>query len=84
MGTTADRPTHGTGQGKGAAKNYLSDWDYLKGVEDSLRMGGFRFKDLASGAYVNAASGYAVPPVLHIDELFASGWGNRSHTPLKK
>ena len=56
-------------RGKGAAKNYLSDWDYLKGVEDSLRMGGFRFKDLASGAYVNAASGYAVPPVLHIDEL---------------
>ena len=56
-------------RGKGAAKNYLSDWDYLKGVEDSLRMGGFRFKDLASGTYVNAASGYAVPPVLHIDEL---------------
>lgn len=56
-------------RGKGAAKNYLSDWDYLKGVEDSLRMGGFRFKDLASSAYVNAASGYAVPPVLHIDEL---------------
>ena len=56
-------------RGKGMGKPTLSDWDYLKGVEDSLRMGGFRFKDLASGAYVNATSGYAVPPVIHIDEL---------------
>ena len=71
-------------RGKGTAKNYLSDWDYLKGVEDSLRMGGFRFKDLASGAYVNAASGYAVPPVLHIDELLQAAGEIESHTPLKR
>lgn len=31
----------------------ISDWDYLKGVEDSLRMGAFRFKDIATDAYIS-------------------------------
>lgn len=54
---------------KGQTAHALSDWDYLKGVEDSLRMGGLRFKDPASGAYVSTTPDYSVPPVLHIDEL---------------
>lgn len=47
----------------------LSDWDYLKGVEDELRMGGFRFQNLASGEFINFTPGYSVPPIIHIDEL---------------
>ena len=30
---------------EGKASHTLSDWNYLKGVEDELRMGGFRFKN---------------------------------------
>ncbi len=47
----------------------LSDWDYLKGVEDSLRMGAFRFKDERTGQYINAAENYQVPPVISLNEL---------------
>lgn len=54
---------------KAKGRTALSDWDYLKGVEDSLRMGGFRFKESAEGAYISATPDYSVPPVLHIDEL---------------
>lgn len=54
---------------KANGRTALSDWDYLKGVEDSLRMGGFRFKDSADGAYISVTPDYSVPPVLHIDEL---------------
>lgn len=54
---------------KAKGRTALSDWDYLKGVEDSLRMGGFRFKDPANGAYISATPDYSVPPALHVDEL---------------
>lgn len=47
----------------------LSDWDYLQGVEDALRMGGFRFKDPVTESYVSTTPDYTVPPVVHIDEL---------------
>lgn len=56
-------------KGKELSAHALSDWDYLKGVEDSFRMGGLRFKDPANGAYVSTTPDYSVPPVLHIDEL---------------
>ena len=48
----------------------LSDWEYLKGVEDSLRTGGFRFKDPLTGEYLNVSGENEVPPVLSLDELF--------------
>lgn len=54
---------------KAKGRTTLSDWDYLKGVEDTLRVGGFRFKDPANEAYISATPDYSVPPVLHIDEL---------------
>ena len=47
----------------------LSDWDYLKGVEDELRMGGFRFQEPDDGAFISSTPGYSVPPVIQIDEL---------------
>ena len=54
---------------EGKASRTLSDWDYLKGVEDELRMGGFRFQDSNSGAFISSIPGYSVPPAIHIDEL---------------
>lgn len=54
---------------KGRLTFSLSDWDYLKGVEDSLRIGGFRFKDPESGAYLNLSEDFQVPPMLSLNEL---------------
>lgn len=47
----------------------LSDWDYLKGVEDELRMGGFRFRDSSTGEYICCSPDYSVPLAIHVDEL---------------
>ena len=38
-------------EAEGKSSHTLSDWDYLKGVEDELRMGGFRFQNPDSGAF---------------------------------
>ena len=54
---------------EGKASCTLSDWDYLKGVEDELRMGGFRFQEPDSGAFISSTPSYSVPPVIQIDEL---------------
>lgn len=54
---------------EGKAIHTLSDWDYLKGVEDELRMGGFRFQNPDSGSFISCSPGYSVPPAIHIDEL---------------
>lgn len=54
---------------EGKAIHALSDWDYLKGVEDEMRMGGFRFQNPDSGAFISCSPGYSVPPAIHIDEL---------------
>ncbi|WP_036891005.1 type II toxin-antitoxin system HipA family toxin [Prevotella sp. BV3P1] len=54
---------------EGKASHTLSDWDYLKGVEDEMRMGGFRFQDPADGTFISSTPGYSVPPIIHIDEL---------------
>ena len=54
---------------EGKASHTLSDWDYLKGVEDGLRMGGFRLMDSSTGEYISCSPDYSVPPAIHIDEL---------------
>lgn len=54
---------------EGKASHTLSDWDYLKGVEDEMRMGGFRFQDPADGTFISSTPGYSVPPTIHIDDL---------------
>ena len=53
----------------GNAGRTLSDWDYLKGVEDELRMGGFRFQDPDSGAFISSTPDYSAPPTIYLDEL---------------
>lgn len=47
----------------------LSDWDYLKGVEDELRMGALRFKDADSGKYIGFNSHEEVPPLLFLNDM---------------
>lgn len=54
---------------EGHTRRKLSDWDYLKGVEDTLRMGGFRFRNPDTGQYLNAAESYHVPPIISLNEL---------------
>lgn len=54
---------------EGKASHTLSDWDYLKGVEDEMRMGGFRFQDPIDGSFISSTPSYSVPPAIHIDEL---------------
>ena len=48
----------------------LSDWDYLQGVQDILRIGGLRFKNPDTGKYLNASDLNQVPPVLNVEELY--------------
>lgn len=48
----------------------LTDWDYLQGVQDILRIGGFRFKNPETGEYLNASDFNQVPPILNVEELY--------------
>ena len=47
----------------------LSSFDYLTGIEDLSRMGGFRFKESLDGEYINAGSVLHIPPITDIREL---------------
>lgn len=47
----------------------LSSFDYLMGIDDYSRMGGFRFKTAIDGDYINAGTAHRVPPLTEIAEL---------------
>lgn len=47
----------------------LSSFDYLLGIDDSSRMGGFRFKERADGDFINASNMLRIPPLTNIREL---------------
>ena len=51
----------------------LSSFDYLVGIEDFSRMGGFRFKESMDGRYINASEVLCIPPLAEICELIAAG-----------
>lgn len=52
----------------------LSSFDYLLGIDDSSRMGGFRFKERADGDFINSSNTLRIPPLTNIRELIhASG-----------
>lgn len=55
---------------KGRPLFNLSDWDYLKGVEDVLCVGGFRFKDMETGTFLNASENDQVPPMISLEKLY--------------
>ena len=50
----------------------LSSFDYLIGIEDFSRMGGFRFKESIDGEYINASESLHIPPLTDIRELIAA------------
>ena len=50
----------------------LSSFDYLMGIDDYLRMGGFRFKEAVDGEYINVAVPLRIPPLTDLRELIAA------------
>ena len=50
----------------------LSSFDYLIGIEDFSRMGGFRFKESMDGDYINTSETLRIPPLADIRELIAA------------
>lgn len=55
------------------APRRLSSFDYLLGIDDFSRMGGFRFKESEDGDYINASPTLRIPPIADIrDLIFAS------------
>lgn len=47
----------------------LSSFDYLLGIDDSSRMGGFRIKKTPDGDFINSSNTLRIPPLTSIREL---------------
>ena len=50
----------------------LSSYDYLIGLDDCSRMGGFRFKENQNGGYINAEENLRIPPLTDVRALIAA------------
>ena len=50
----------------------LSSFDYLIGIDDYSRMGGFRFKEDKDGEYINCEKSLRIPPLTDIRALVAA------------
>lgn len=50
----------------------LSSMDYLLGIDDASRVGGFRFKEEPDGEFINASCELQIPPITSIRELIAA------------
>ena len=50
----------------------LSSFDYLIGIDDYSRMGGFRFKEKQDGEYINCEKSLRIPPLTDIRALVAA------------
>lgn len=50
----------------------LSSFDYLMGIDDRSRMGGFRFKTNKNGDFINTKTTLRIPPLTDIRELIAA------------
>ena len=47
----------------------LSSFDFLTGIDDFSRMGGFRFKEDPNGKFINVSESLRIPPLTDIREL---------------
>lgn len=47
----------------------LTSFDYLMGIDDTLRMGGFRFAETPNGKFINCETNLRVPPLANVREL---------------
>ena len=50
----------------------LSSFDFLTGIDDFSRMGGFRFKETPDGEFINADHALRIPPLTDLYELIAA------------
>lgn len=50
----------------------LSSFDFLTGIDDFSRMGGFRFKEKPDGEFINADNSLRIPPLTDLRELIAA------------
>ena len=50
----------------------LSSYDYLIGLDDCSRMGGFRFKENPNGDFINAGENLRIPPLTDVRALIAA------------
>ena len=50
----------------------LSSFDFLTGIDDFSRMGGFRFKEEPNGEFINTSESFKIPPIADIRELMAA------------
>ena len=50
----------------------LSSFDYLMGIDDFSRIGGFRFKESKDGGFVNCTKSLRIPPLTDIKTLVAA------------
>ena len=50
----------------------LSSYDYLLGIDDYSRMGGFRFKESPDGEFINCDATLRIPPLTDIRVLVAA------------
>jgi len=50
----------------------LSSFDFLRGIDDFSRMGGFRFKEDQDGEFINVSESLKIPPLTDIRELIAA------------
>lgn len=50
----------------------LSSFDFLMGIDDFSRMGGFRFKETPEGEFMNAGDFLRIPPLTDLNELIAA------------
>lgn len=47
----------------------LTSFDFLMGIDDSSRMGGFRFSRTPGGTFINCEASLRVPPLANVREL---------------
>lgn len=50
----------------------LSSFDFLTGIDDFSRKGGFRFKEDLDGEFINVSESLKIPPLTDIRELIAA------------
>lgn len=50
----------------------LSSFDFLTGIDDFSRMGGFRFKETEEGDFINVNENLKIPPLADVRDLIAA------------
>ena len=50
----------------------LSSFDFLRGIDDFSRMGGFRFKEAKNGNFINVSENLKIPPLADVHDLIAA------------